>query len=186
MKSNEKTAIWNFDPSHSRVGFAVRHMLISKVRGAFNQWSGSVSLDESDVERSSVQVSIDAASIDTGEPKRDQHLRSADFLDAQEHPEITFTSTGVSDLGDGSLKVMGDLTIRGVTREVELTVSETGRGTDPWGGERIAFEARVAINRGDFGLRWNQVLEAGGVLVGDKVEIDLEVQAVRAAVAAAA
>jgi polyisoprenoid-binding protein YceI len=104
----------------------------------------------------------------------------------ESHPAIAFTSTRVRDLGNGSLEVVGDLSIKGVTREVTLEVQETGRGMDPWGGERIAFEARVAINRADFGLRWNQVLEAGGVLVGDKVEIELEVQAVRAVSAAAA
>lgn len=186
MENTEKTYSWNFDTSHSRVGFAVRHMLISKVRGAFTSWSGTAEIDPANLESSSVTVSIDAASIDTAEPKRDEHLRSADFFDAESFPAITFASTRIRDLGEGKLEVDGELTIKDVTREVTLEVEETGRGMDPWGGERIAFEAKVAISRGDFGLRWNQALETGGVLVGDKIEIGLDVQAVRAASAVAA
>lgn len=186
MELQKNSGSWNFDPSHSQIGFAVRHMLISKVRGAFTKWSGSVDLDESRIEDSFVSVSIDAASVDTSEPKRDEHLRSPDFFDVASHPTITFASTRVNDLGNGSLEVVGDLTIKGVTREATLQVTETGRGTDPWGGQRIGFEAKVTINRRDFGLTWNQALEAGGVLVGDKVEIALDVQAVRAAQAVAA
>ncbi len=186
MKNTEKSYGWNLDTSHSRVSFAVRHMLISKVRGRFTRWSGIAQIDPSNIEDSSVEVSIEAASIDTAEPKRDEHLRSPDFLDADSFPTITFSSTKVSDLGDGRLAVEGELTIKDVTKTVTLEVEETGRGMDPWGGERIAFEAKVAIKRGDFGLTWNQALETGGVLVGDKVEIGLDVQAVRAANAVAA
>jgi polyisoprenoid-binding protein YceI len=178
--------LWNIDTSHSRVGFAVRHMLISKVRGAFTRWSGTLHLHEGDLSASSVEVTIDAASIDTQEPKRDEHLRSPDFFEVERFPELTFRSTGVEDLGDGRLRVTGDLSIHGVTREVVLDAELTGRGTDPWGGTRIAFEARTTINRKDFGLSWNQVLETGGVLVGEKIEIALEVQAVQAAKTAVA
>lgn len=186
MSNNNNSTTWNIDTSHSRVGFAVRHMLLSKTRGSFGTWSGAIQLDDDDLTRSSVAVRIDAASIDTADAKRDEHLRSADFFDVANHPELRFASTSVTDLGEGALRVAGDLTIRGVTLPVELDVELTGRGNDPWGGERIGFEGRVTINRRDFGLHWNQVLEAGGVLVGEKVEIALEVEAVRAAAAAAA
>lgn len=186
MEIYKKSNTWNFDPAHSRVGFAVRHMLISKVRGSFTRWSGAVDLDESNLEQSSVRVTLEAASIDTAEPKRDQHLASPDFFDVESYPSITFESNRVNDLGNGALEVVGNLTIKDITREVTLEVTETGRGTDPWGGQRIAFEARMAIDRRDFGLRWNQILEAGGMLVGDKVEIEIEAQAVRAAQLAAA
>jgi polyisoprenoid-binding protein YceI len=174
---------WNIDPSHSGIGFSVRHMVIARVRGRFGQWSGVIDLDESDLSRSSVKVRIDAASIDTKEPRRDEHLRSADFFDVANHPELVFESRRVVDLGEGDLRVIGELTIRGITREVELEGRFAGRARDPWGGERVAFEATTTINRKDFGLGWNQVLETGGVLVGEKVEIALEVQAVQAAAA---
>ena len=178
--------IWNFDPSHSNIGFAVRHLVISKVRGHFGAWSGTVELNEDDLSKSRLEVSIDAASIDTGVDKRDEHLRSADFFDAENNPTLTFVSTRVEDLGDKGLRVTGDLTIRGTTREVVLDAELTGRGNDPWGGERIGFEAKTSIDRKDFGLTWNQPLETGGVVVGSKIEIGLEVQAVLEAKAAAA
>jgi polyisoprenoid-binding protein YceI len=177
---------WNFDTSHSNVGFTVRHMMFAKVRGRFTRWAGQLALDEQDLTRSTVAVRIDAASIDTGEDKRDAHLRSADFLDVDTYPELVFASKRVSQREPGRLDVVGDLTIHGVTREVTLDVTLTGRGVDPWGGERIGFEAAVTLNRKDFGLHWNQVLEAGGVLVGEKIEIGIEVEAVRAAAEAAA
>lgn len=166
-------ATWNFDPSHSTVGFSIRHLVISKVRGRFTKWSGTVVV-EGDAPVSA-EVVIDAASIDTAEAQRDAHLRSPDFFDAERFPTIGFKSTGYS---DGQL--VGDLTIHGVTRPVTLAVESNGRGKDPWGNERIAFEATTSINRKDFGLTWNQALEAGGVLVGEKVDITLEVQAIKA------
>lgn len=176
--SNSK---WNFDPSHSSIGFVVRHMMFSKVRGRFNKWAGDIILDENDLGRSSLNVTIDPASVDTQEEKRDAHLRSADFFDVEHHPTMTFRSKKIVDAGGGDLRVTGDLTIRGVTREVELKAEQTGRGKDPWGGERIGFAAHTSINRKDYGLNWNQLLEAGGVLVAEKVDIELEIELVKAA-----
>ncbi len=177
---------WNFDPSHSEIGFTVRHMMFAKVRGRFTRWSGEVDLDDQDLTRASLNVRIEAASIDTGEDKRDAHLRSADFFDVEKYPELLFTGKQVTRLGEGELRVTGDLTIHGVTREVELEVELTGKGKDPWGGDRLGFSARVDINRKDYGLHWNAALETGGVLVSDKVQIGIEVELVRAAAAAAA
>ena len=170
------TTTWSFDTAHSGISFAVRHLMISKVRGTFGKWSGTFDYDEHDPTRSRVAVRIDAASIDTKEDKRDAHLRSADFLDVEKFPAIVFESTAVRRAGDGYV-LGGNLTLRGVTRPVELEVESLGRGKDPWGNQRVAFAARTAINRKDFGLTWNQALETGGVLVGDKVEIELDVQA---------
>ena len=176
---------WNIDTSHSGVHFSVRHMVIAKVRGAFDEFSGTVELDEANPAASKVSVRIDAASIDTREEKRDAHLRSADFFDVENYPELTFTSTKVEKADDG-YRVTGDLTIRGVTKEVVLAAESLGAGKDPWGNDRIAFSATTAVNRKDFGLTWNQALETGGVLVGDKIEISLDVQAVKAAASKAA
>jgi polyisoprenoid-binding protein YceI len=174
------TQRWNIDTSHSGVGFTVRHMVISKVRGAFERWQGVIDFDEQNPAASKVSVTIEAGSIDTREAKRDAHLRSADFFDVEQYPEIRFDSTRVEKGDEGQYVVTGDLTIRGVTREVQLEAEYLGGGKDPWGTQRIGFSAKTAINRKDFGLNWNQVLEAGGVLVGEKIEIALDVQAVKA------
>jgi polyisoprenoid-binding protein YceI len=171
---------YSIDNAHSDVSFSVRHMMFAKVRGHFTKWSANLAFDPAKPAGSSVEVSIDAASIDTREPQRDGHLRSADFLDAENFPKITFKSRKVETAGTGHYKVIGDLAIRGVTREVLLDVEEGGRGKDPWGNERVAFLAKTTINRADFGLKWNQALEAGGVLVGEKVEVEIDVQAVAA------
>ena len=173
------TQRWNIDTSHSGVHFTVRHMVISKVRGAFGRWQGVVDFDEQDPSQSRVSVRIDAASIDTREPKRDAHLKSADFFDVEAHPALTFESTKVEKRDGDRYLVTGDLTIRGVTRQVELETEYLGTGKDPWGNARLGFAARTSINRKEFGLNWNQVLEAGGVLVGEKIEIALDVEAVR-------
>jgi polyisoprenoid-binding protein YceI len=167
----------NIDTSHSGVHFVVRHMVVSKVRGVFGQFSGTIDYDADNVEQSKVAVEIDAASIDTREPKRDAHLRSADFFDVEQFPKLTFQSTGVKRTGSDTLAVTGDLTIHGVTRPVTLKVEELGGGKDPWGNERLVWSAKTDINRKDFGLNWNQVLEAGGVLVSEKIAIELEIQA---------
>jgi polyisoprenoid-binding protein YceI len=171
---------YSIDNAHSDVSFSVRHMMFAKVRGHFTKWSANLAFDPAKPAASSVEVSIDAASIDTREPQRDGHLRSADFLDAENFPKISFKSRKVDTAGTGHYKVTGDLAIRGVTREVVLDVEEGGRGKDPWGNERVAFLAKTTINRADFGLKWNQALEAGGVLVGEKVEVEIDVQAVAA------
>lgn len=175
---------WDIDATHSGVYFSVRHMVVAKVRGRFTAFGGAIAFDESAPERSSVEVRIDTASVDTGVPQRDGHLRSPDFFDAEKFPAITFKSRRV-ETGEG-LRVIGDLTIRDTTREVVLPVEFAGKAKDPRGGERAGFTTRLAIDRKDFGLTWNQLLEAGGVAVGDKVEIELEVEAVKAVPAAAA
>jgi polyisoprenoid-binding protein YceI len=175
------TTTWNIDATHSTIGFAIRHMVFSKVRGRFLHYTGAIRLDDGDPARSWVEVAIDAASIDTGTAQRDNHLRSADFFDVEKFPELRFRSTRVEDIGGGRLRVIGELTIRDATREVALDAESAGRGMDPWGNERIGFVAKTSIDRKDFGLAWNQLLEAGGVLVGDRVDLELDVQAVNTA-----
>jgi polyisoprenoid-binding protein YceI len=180
------TAIaWDFDASHSSINFHVRHLMVSKVHGRFATWSGTLLLDDQDITRSTVSVTIDAASVDTRDPKRDDHLRNADFLDVEKFPELTFRSTSVDDMGDNELAVHGDLTIHGVTRPVTLAVELGGQVKDPWGGTRTGFSAKTQISRKDFGLTWNVALEAGGIVVGDKIEIGLEIEAVKAVAKAA-
>lgn len=171
-------ASYSIDTAHSSVNFAVRHMVVAKTRGRFTKFSGSFSFDAADPSKSTVSVTIDASSIDTHEPQRDGHLRSPDFLDADTHKEITFTSKRVEGSGE-ELRVVGDLTIRGVTHEVTLDVEHHGGGKDPWGNEKTGFSAKTSINRKDYGLTWNQVLETGGVLVGEKIEIEIDVEAVK-------
>lgn len=169
---------WVIDPAHTVVEFAVRHMMIATVRGHFGEVEGIIRLDEQDPSNSSVEAKIDVASIDTRQKDRDEHLRSADFFDVTNHPMMEFRSRRVERADGDRYRVIGDLTIRGTTREVELDVIDRGRVTDPWGAERVAFSAEGAIDRTDFGLKWNQALEAGGVVVGNEVKISLEVQAV--------
>ena len=177
---------WNIDPVHSHIEFSVRHLMISKVKGHFNQWRGALTVDESNPADSKVDVTIEAASIDTKEPQRDDHLRSGDFLDAAKYPTLTFASTKVEKLSEEEYKVTGNLTIRGVTRPVVLATEFLGKGKDPWGGERIGFTAKTSVDRNkDFGLTFNIPLEGGGVVVGDKIEITLEVEAIKEKVAAA-
>ena len=177
---------WKIDASHSSLQFTVRHMVITKVRGSFKSYDGTLDLDTGNdgsldkVALHKVAVVIDASSIDTHEPKRDGHLRSSDFLDVAAYPTIEFESRSSERRGD-RYTVQGDLTIHGVTRPVTLDAEFQGQGKDPWGGQRVAFSARTRINREDFGLTWNQVLEAGGVLVGTQIDIEIEVQAVKAA-----
>jgi len=178
--------VWQLDPAHTTVEFSVRHMMVARVRGRFTAVRGTVELDEQDVTRSVVEVAIDASTIDTGQPQRDAHLRSPDFLDVEHHPEIRFRSRRIEPLGEGRYRVVGDLTIRGVAREVALEVEETGRTRDPWGNDRIGYVARTAINRHDWGVSWNQLLEAGGVVVGDEVKIEIEGELMRAAAQQAA
>jgi polyisoprenoid-binding protein YceI len=172
---------WNIDTTHTQIGFAVRHMVVSKVRGRFGKYAGKLALDEVDFTRSSVAVTIDASSIDTGAADRDTHLRSPDFFDVARFPELVFRSGRIERVGNDRYRVHGDLTIRDVTRAVELDVEIGGRGMDPWGNERIGLFAKTSIDRKDFGLTWNQVLETGGILVGDRIDIELDVQAVRVA-----
>ena len=182
QETAQGTTTWAIDPAHSQVEFTARHMMITKVRGRFSDVNGTVTLDEAAPSRSLVEVDIDAASIDTRQEDRDTHLRSADFLDAEAYPKLTFRSKRVEDLRleqGAEFRVIGDLTIRGVTKEVALDVEYGGTGGDPWGGERVAFSATTKIDRREFGLEWNQALETGGVLVGNDVTIDIEAQAVK-------
>jgi polyisoprenoid-binding protein YceI len=170
---------WTLDAAHSHVSFSVRHLMISNVRGELGKVSAEVSYDPLRPEATALDATIDVASINTREEKRDAHLRSADFFDVENHPTITFASRSVRRRGDG-LEVVGDLTIRGTTREVTLAVEEiTPEQTDPWGNRRVGASARTRIRRSDFGMRWNAALEAGGVLVGDEVSIQIEAELVR-------
>ena len=173
------TTAWALDPVHSQVRFGVRHMMISTVKGSFQELDGTIHLNDDAFNDSAVEVTIDAASIDTGNEDRDGHLKSGDFLVVEEHPELTFRSTSVEGTPE-DFRIHGELTIRGTTREVTLQGEELGRGTDPWGNPRVGFEASTSISRKDFGLTWNQTLETGGVLVGDEVKISIEVQAIPA------
>jgi polyisoprenoid-binding protein YceI len=174
---------WQVDGTHSAVNLTVRHMVISKVRGRFTRWNATLQLDTGNLARSAVEVDIEAASIDTGVADRDAHLRSPDFLDAASHPSLRYRSRRVEVVSPDRLRVIGDLTIRDVTREVALDVEYGGQGKDPWGNQRVGFAATASLNRKDFGLTWNQALEAGGVLVADRVDLEIELQAIRQAAA---
>jgi polyisoprenoid-binding protein YceI len=170
---------WTLDAAHSHIGFGVRHMMISTVRGEFQKVSGEASYDPQRPEASRVTVTIDVASINTRDDKRDAHLRSGDFFDVESHPTMTFASTAVRRRGD-ELELVGDLTIHGTTRPVTLTVEEiTAEHGDPWGNRRVGASARGKIRRSDFGMRWNAALEAGGVLVGDEISLQIEVELIR-------
>lgn len=179
------TTQWDFDLSHSSVNFHVRHLMVSKVHGRFSQWNGTLELDEQDLTNSRLDVAIDAASVDTKEPKRDEHLRSADFFDVATYPQLTFKSTRIEKHGS-DYKVTGDLTIRGITKSVALLVEGGDQVKDPWGGIRTGFSAKTTVNRKDFGLTWNVALETGGFVVSDKIEITLEIEAVKKAASQAA
>jgi polyisoprenoid-binding protein YceI len=170
---------FNADPVHSHVDFAVRHLMISKVRGAFESFSAQVELPEGSKLPSSIGAEIDATSVDTRNADRDNHLRSADFFDAATFPKLTFVSTKISG-SDTNFTVEGDLTIRGTTRPVSLQAQFEGSGKDPWGNERVAYAATTKISRKEFGLTWNQALETGGVALGDEIEISLQIEAVKA------
>jgi polyisoprenoid-binding protein YceI len=169
---------WEIDSSHSSVHFSVRHLVIAKVPGTFARWSGTIQAPNGDFSKASVAVTIDASSIDTGVADRDGHLKSPDFFDVAQFPELRFVSKRIQ--GSGSdVDVIGDLTIKGTTREVVLRVEQHGQTKDPWGNLRAAFTAKTSIDRKDFGLTYNQVLETGGVMVGDRVEIEAEIEAVK-------
>jgi polyisoprenoid-binding protein YceI len=169
---------WAIDPVHSSVEFAVRHLMITTVKGRFSEVSGGAVLDDGNPGAAQVEITIGAGSIDTREPQRDAHLRSADFFDAEKYPTLTFRSTGIRDRSDDGFKLVGNLTIHGVTREVVLDVTFEGRSKDPWGGQRAGYSATTKIKRSDFGLTWNQLLETGGLAVSDDVKITLDVQLV--------
>lgn len=168
--------VWHIDAAHSSADFAIKHLMISTVKGRFGGISGTIVTGPTP----SVTAEIDAATIDTREPRRDAHLRSPDFFDVEQFPALTFVSRRVDDVGDDGFRLVGDLSMHGVTREIALEVTEEGRATDSEGGARIAFSATTRLDRREFGLTWNQALEAGSVLVGNEVKITLEIQAVAA------
>ncbi len=170
---------YTLDPAHSRIGFVARHAMVTKVRGAFNEFTGSAVLDGERPENSTATVTIKAASIDTRNAQRDGHLRSNDFLAMDEYPEITFISTSARQAGDNEFELTGDLTVRGVTRPVTIPFTFEGAATDPFGNFRAGFEGAVTISRKDYGVSWNAALEGGGVLVSDKVTLEFEISAIR-------
>src|SRR6201993_2261020 len=175
----ELTGTYTLDPAHTRIGFVARHAMVTKVRGAFNEFTGTAVLDGANPENSRVEVTIEAASIDTRNAQRDEHLRSNDFLAMQEYPKITFSSTGVRPVDDTTFEVTGDLTIRGVTRPVTIPFTFEGAAKDPFGNLRAGFEGSVTINRKDYGVTWNAALEGGGVLVSDRVTLEFEISAIK-------
>ena len=171
------TRTYKIDKSHSEAIFQVRHLL-TKVRGRFTDFEGAIEFNETAPEQSTVHFSINATSIDTAEPDRDKHLRTADFFDVEKYPQITFRSTRITKRGADTYDVTGNLTMHGVTKEVVLPVSHLGKAKDPWGGDRLGFEAETTLNRKEYGLNWNAALETGGFLVGDEVKVSLQIQAV--------
>lgn len=172
--------IWNIDPDHSNIGFKVRHLMISNVKGSFDKHTGVVDINDKDITKSNVQVTIDTASINTNVQKRDTHLRSADFFDVAKYPIMTFVSKKVATAGKDKLKVTGDLTLHGITKEVVLDVEgPTKESKDPYGNIRSGAVASTKINRKDFGLVWNKALETGGVAVGDEITINLEIEMIK-------
>jgi polyisoprenoid-binding protein YceI len=180
--SNEYAALtgdYTIDGSHSRIGFSARHAMVTKVRGAFDEFEGTFHVDGENPENSSGKVTIQAKSINTRNSGRDDHLRSNDFLAMDEHPEITFVSTSVKQSGDAEFLVTGDLTIRGVTKSIEVPFEFTGTAVDPFGNQRVGLEGSMTINRKEFGVSWNAALEGGGVLVSEKITLELEVSAIK-------
>jgi polyisoprenoid-binding protein YceI len=175
------TGTWDLDPAHTRLGFAARHAMVATVRGSFGVFSGVISIDSADPTRSTAEVHIDAASLTTGNEQRDTHLRSPDFLDVEKYPELVFRSTRAEVVGAGEFKLHGELTVRGQSHPVVLDLEFQGSSPDPFGNQRAGFEGRTTINRKDWGLTWNVAIEGGGILVGDKVKLELDVSAVKRA-----
>src|SRR5699024_1994925 len=173
------TGNWTLDPTHTRLGFVTRHAMVTKVRGSFNEYKGTVSVPAEGIENAAIEVVVDATSIDTRNADRDGHLKSNDFFEMETYPEITFRSTKVSATGSGSLEVTGDLTIKGTTKSVTIPFDYEGTATDPFGNLRAGFEGSTVVNRSDFGLSWNAALETGGVLVAEKVTLEFEVAAIK-------
>jgi len=170
---------YTIDPTHSRIGFVARHAMVTKVRGSFNEFAGTGYFDASNPAASHVELTIQTASIDTRNADRDAHLRSNDFFDMENHPEIRFVSTSVDTVGTDLYRVTGDLTIKGVTKAVTVDFEYTGTAVDPYGNQRVGFEGQTTVNRKDWGVNWNAALDAGGVLVGEKVVLEFDVSAIR-------
>ena len=172
---------WNIDVAHSTAEFSIRHLMISTVKGRFSGIEGVIVGEPEHLDEASVEVSLDIASVDTRQAERDAHLRSADFFDVEKFPKMLFNSNQISAVGDNRYTIVGDLTIHGVTRSEIFSVTFEGRAKDPWGGERAGFSGSAKINRKDYGLQWNVALEAGGVMVGDEVKINIEIEAIKEA-----
>lgn len=173
------TGNWTLDPTHTRLGFVTRHAMVTKVRGSFNDYKGTVAVPAEGIEKAQIDIVIDATSIDTRNADRDGHLKSNDFFEMETYPEITFRSTAISATDTGSLEVTGDLTIKGQTKSVTVPFDYEGTATDPFGNLRAGFEGSTVINRNDFDLTWNAALETGGVLVAEKVTLEFEVSAIK-------
>jgi len=180
----DATGTWNVDRVHSEIGFSVRHF-VSKVSGGFTDFSGAIRIDAEKPEASSVEFAIKVASINTNEPKRDAHLKSPDFFDAEKFPEIRFVSRKVVPKSDTAYEVIGDLTMHGVTKEVTLPVSFNGIAKDPWGGERAGFETAIRLNRQDYGIKWNKVLDQGGTMLSDDAAVTISLETTKSRPAAA-
>ncbi len=173
------TGTYTLDPTHTRIGFLARHAMVTKVRGAFNEFEGTATVDGNNPANSSVRVTIDAASIDTRNAQRDEHLRTNDFLALEQYPQITFASTDIRQVDETTFEVTGDLTIKDVTNQVTVPFEFEGAAQDPFGNQRIGFDGSVTISRKDYGITWNAALETGGVLVSDKIVLEFEVSAVK-------
>ena len=170
---------WTLDPIHSEVGFSVKHMMISKVKGGFDKLDATIIADPSDLTTAEIEFTIDVASIDTRNEDRDNHLRSADFFDVEKYPTLTFKATNIEKTDDDEYAVTGDVVLHGVTRQETFDITFEGQGKDPWGAEKAGFSGKTKIKRSDYNLTWNAALETGGVLVGDQITITLEIQAVK-------
>lgn len=175
------TGTYQLDPAHTRLGFVARHAMVTKVRGAFNEFTGSAQIEGADPSKSSVSVTMQAGSIDTRNADRDAHLHGSDFLELEKYPEITFVSTAIAQKGEDTFDVTGDLSIKDVTRSITIPLTFEGAAQDPFGNQRIGLEGSVAISRKDFGITWNAALETGGVLIGDKVVLEFEISAIKSA-----
>lgn len=175
----ELTGTYELDPTHTRIGFVARHAMVTKVRGAFNDFSGTAKINGDDLSQSNANVTLKVASIDTRNADRDNHLRTNDFLQAEDYPEITFSSTSITQTGENDFDVTGDLTIKGTTRQVTIPLEFQGAAKDPFGNDRIGFEGSTVISRKDFGITFNVALETGGVLVSDNVTLEFEVSAIK-------
>jgi polyisoprenoid-binding protein YceI len=173
------TGDYTLDPAHTRIGFVARHAMVTKVRGSFQEFAGTAHLDFQDPTKSSAEVTINVKSITTNQAQRDEHLRTSDFFDAETHPEITFKSTKAEVLGDDTYRLIGDLTIKGVTKPVEIDFEFTGAAKDPYGNIRVGFDGKTVVKRSDWGISWNAALETGGVMVSDKITLEFDVSAIK-------
>ena len=178
---NDLTGTWTLDDTHTRLGFVTRHAMITKVRGSFNDFTGTVTVPAEGIQSAKAEVTINASSIDTRNADRDGHLKSNDFFDMETYPELTFVSTSIAANGDGGVDVTGDLTIKGNTKSITIPFDYEGTATDPFGNLRAGFEGTTTLNRSDFGLTWNATLETGGVLVSEKITLEIEVSAIKSA-----